>query len=163
MSDLLVKLYTLPEVNPLIEKLRAEGIDIRRSIAPEKHVVVNWVRETFGNGWASETDVAYSNRPISCWIATRGNQCIGFACCEATAKDFFGPTGVDEAYRGKGIGTALLLVCLYDLKARGYGYAIVGAAGPVDFYAKTVGAVEIPDSWPGVYHGMLRAHDEEDE
>ncbi len=158
MSDLLVKLYTLPEVHSLIEKLRAEGIDIRRSIAPEKQVVLNFVREKFYVPWISEADVAYSNHPISCWIATHQRKCIGFACYDATMKAFFGPTGVDEAYRGKGIGTALLLVCLHDMRAQGYGYAIIGAAGPVDFYAKTVGAVEIPDSWPGVYRGMLREH-----
>jgi hypothetical protein len=42
------------------------------------------------------------------------------------------------------------------MRAQGYGYAIIGAAGPVDFYAKAVNAVAIPDSWPGVYKGMLR-------
>jgi GNAT superfamily N-acetyltransferase len=156
MPDMLVKLYTLPEVKPLIDDLRAEGIDVRRSIAPEKLIVVNWVRETFSTGWASETDVAYSNRPISCWVATDENQCIGFACYDATARGFFGPTGVDETYRGKGIGKALLLVCLHDQFAQGYGYSIIGAAGPTEFYEKAVGAVAIPDSWPGVYRGLLR-------
>lgn len=36
-----------------------------------------------------------------------------------------------------------------------YGYAIIGWVGPAEFYAKAVGAVEIPDSTPGVYRGML--------
>jgi len=159
MSDLLVKLYELPEVKPLIAALRAERIDIRRSIAPEKHVVVDWVGEHFSPNWASETDVAYSNHPVSCWIATHEEQCVGFACFNATAKAVFGPTGVDETYRGKGIGTALLLVCLHDLFAQGYAYGIIGWAGPVDFYTRTVGAVEIPDSEPGIYRGMLRSQE----
>ena len=155
MPDMLVKLYDLPEVKPLVGSLRAEGIDVRRSIAPEKHVIVNWVRQKFSPGWASETEVAYTNHPIACWIATQEAKCVGFACYNATAKDFFGPTGVDERCRGKGIGRALLLVCLYDLLAQGYAYAIIGAAGPTDFYKKAVGAVAIPDSWPGIYRGML--------
>ena len=155
MPDLLVKLYELPEVQPLIADLHAQGIDVRRSIAPEKYVVVEWVRGCFGAAWASETDVAYSNHPVSCWIATHEEKCIGFACFDATTKAFFGPTGVDETYRGKGIGKALLLVCLHDMRAQGYGYTIIGAAGPVDFYVKTVGAIPIPDSSPGVYRGML--------
>ena len=155
MPDMLVKLYQLPEIKPLIDQLSAEGIDVRRSIAPEKHIVVDWVREHFSAGWASETDVAYSNHPISCWIATHKGACVGFACYDATSKGFFGPTGVNETYRGKGIGKALLLVCMHDMRSQGYGYGVIGAAGPVDFYAKAVNAVEIPDSWPGVYKGML--------
>lgn len=154
-NDMLVKLYELPDGKPLIDSLRAEGIDVRRSIAPEKHHIVNWVREKFGNGWASETETTYSNHPVSCWVATQNNKLLGFACYDVTAKAFFGPTGVDETLRGKGIGKALLLVCLHDMLAQGYGYAIIGAAGPQDFYAKAVNAVAIPDSWPGVYRGML--------
>ncbi len=160
MPDLLVKLYELPEVAPLLAELSANGIDVRRGLAPEKHIVVDWVRQHFGDHWASETEVAFTNHPPTCWIATHEGKCVGFACHEATTKTFFGPTGVDETYRGRGIGKALLLVCLHDMRAAGYPYGIIGDAGPVDFYAKTVGAVPIPGSTPGVYRGMLRAHDD---
>ena len=37
----------------------------------------------------------------------------------------------------------------------GYGYAIIGDVGPSAFYEKTVGAMPIPNSAPGVYAGML--------
>lgn len=160
MLDMLVKLYELPEMKPLLDRLLTEGIDIRRAIAPEKHFVVGWVRRTFGAGWASETEVSYTNHPNSCWIATHEGKCIGFACYDAVAKGFFGPTGVDETYRGKGIGKALLLACLYDMLAQGYGYTIIADAGPMDFYSKTVGAVAIPGSNPGMYRGMLREQGE---
>lgn len=156
MPDMLVKLYELPEAKPPLDALKAEGIDVRRTTAPEKHIVVDWVRQHFSAGWASETDVSYTNHPPSCWIATHGQKLLGFACYNATAKGYFGPTGVDETYRGKGIGKALLLVCLHDMWAQGYGYCIINAAGPVDFYAKAVGAVVIPDSSPGFLRGMLR-------
>jgi GNAT superfamily N-acetyltransferase len=63
---------------------------------------------------------------------------------------------VDETYRGRGIGKALLLACLHDMWAQGYGYAIIGWAGPVDFYIRAVGAIVIPDSSPGIYRGMLK-------
>jgi predicted N-acetyltransferase YhbS len=62
---------------------------------------------------------------------------------------------VDEARRGQGIGKALFLSCLHAMAANGYAYAIIGSAGPADFYAKTVGAVEIEGSSPGIYPDRL--------
>lgn len=41
--------------------------------------------------------------------------------------------GVVEAFQGKGIGRALLLACLMEMKLKGYGYAIVGWVGPQEF------------------------------
>lgn len=79
---------------------------------------------------------------------------IGFACYNATAKGFFGPTGVSPEARGLGAGKALLIAALHAMREDGYGYGIIGAAGPTEFYAKTVGATEIPDSVPGIYRGM---------
>lgn len=80
---------------------------------------------------------------------------LGFACYDATVKGFFGPTGVEKTERGKGIGAALLMLCLYAMKEEGYGYGIIGSAGPVDFYKKICGATVIEGSSPGVYKGML--------
>ena len=155
MPDMLVKLYTLPHWDELRSNLAAQRIEIRRAIPPEKHVVVKWVRSQFGDGWASETEVSFSNHPATCYIATQADEMVGFACYDATCKDFFGPTGVAESLRGRGIGRGLLLACLDAMAAEGYGYAIIGAAGPQAFYAKAVGATPIDDSWPGIYRGML--------
>lgn len=159
MPDMLVKLYELPELKPYLEELSKQGIIIKRPIGPEKYFVVEWVRKAFGNHWASETDITFCNKPISSFIAidtTRENQIIGFACYDATVKGFFGPTGVDNEYRGKGIGTALLLACLHDMYNIGYAYAIIGDAGPTEYYKKTVNAIEIEDSEPGIYKNMVR-------
>ncbi|MBZ0296098.1 MAG: GNAT family N-acetyltransferase [Anaerolineae bacterium] len=161
-ADLLVKLYTLPALEPVLAQQRAQGIEIRRAIAPEKHVVVNWIQREFGDLWASETEVAYSNTPISCIIAVENEKLIGFACYDATCRGFFGPTGVTESLRGRGTGKALLLACLHTMHTLGYGYGIIGAAGPVEFYQKIVGAIPIPDSWPGIYRGILKAEDHVD-
>ena len=81
---------------------------------------------------------------------------LGFACYDSTTKGFFGPTGVDESERGRGIGKMLLMYTLYLMRLDGYGYAAIGGAGPKDFYAKATGAVVIEGSEPGVYKGMLR-------
>jgi GNAT superfamily N-acetyltransferase len=157
MTDMLVKLYTLPPLAPALEKQRADGVDIRRPLGPEKHLVLNWIGQNFYPHWASEGDVAFARTPISCFIAVEQGQIIGFACYDTTCLNFFGPTGVGPAARGRGTGTALLLAALHAMHEQGYGYAIIGDVGPVDYYAKTVGAVVIADSTPGVYAGLMRS------
>ncbi len=114
------------------------------------------MREKFSDAWASETDVAISNKPETCFVAVKDNRGIGFACSDATALGFFGPIGVDGSCRGKGTGKALLLACLLDMKLRGYGYAIICQTGEVEFYARAVGAVEIPDSSQGIWKTWVK-------
>ncbi len=155
MSDMLVKLYDLPEVETLIKKLEDQGIVIRTAMPYEKHDVIKWAGETFGAGWASECDVAFSNQPISCFIATQTGRIIGFACYDSTCKDFFGPIGVTEKKQGLGVGKALFVSCLHTMAAKGYAYAIIGRAAPTDFYAKTAGATTIKGSSPGIYRDQL--------
>ena len=62
---------------------------------------------------------------------------------------------MDESLRGKGAGAALLLACLHDMATLGYGYAVIGGAGPVAFYEKVCGATVIEGSVPGIYKDML--------
>ncbi len=52
-----------------------------------------------------------------------------------------------------------LLSSLLDLKTMGYAYAIIGDVGPSGFYEKTVDAMPIPNSAPGIYAGMLKIDD----
>ena len=122
----------------------------------EKLETVDWGRTTFGDGWAGECDIAFSNHPISCFIATEAGAIIGFACYDSTCRDFFGPTGVTEDKRGRGIGTTLFLSCLHAMAVSGTAYTIVGGAGPTEFYAKTVGATVIKWSEPGIYRDRLK-------
>lgn len=49
-------------------------------------------------------------------------------------------------------------VSLTAMRDAGYGYAIIGGVGPAEFYRRTVGAIEIPDSNPGIYAEMLFPH-----
>lgn len=153
--DLLVKLYDIAPDPALDRQIAAGGITIRRALAPELDAVRAWIRTRFSAGWASEAQVAFSRDPNACLIAVRDGKLLGFACYDAVALGFFGPTGVDEAARGLGIGKALLIRTLLAMRDRGYGYAAIGWAGPVDFYARAVGAIEIPGSEPGVYAGLL--------
>ena len=155
MADMLIKLYELEDDWQFLTKQQALGITLRKPIGPEKHAIISWVSGHFGAGWASETDVALSNKPATCFVAVKKANIIGFACYDATALGFFGPIGVEKSHRKKGTGTALLTACLLDMKLKGYGYAIVGAVKDTDYYKNAVGAIEIPDSSPGFYKTQL--------
>lgn len=155
MPDMLVKLYELPGCEALVSELETKEIMIRRPIAPEKLAIVDWVKNNFGAYWASECDVAFSRVPISCYVATKGKEIVGFACYDVTCKAFFGPTGVAESMRGLGVGKALLIKSMEGLRDLGYGYGIIGDPGPMAFYEKTLGAIPIEASSPGIYKGMI--------
>jgi hypothetical protein len=156
MPDMLVKLYELPPLEPILQQQTESGILIRRAIAPEKHHVLSWIRQHFDEGWVSECDAAFAHVPVGCFIAIENEKLLGFSCYDATARGFFGPTGVGDAARGRGVGKALLLVALHDMRNQGYGYGIIGGVGPADFYAKAAGATIIENSSPGIYKGLLR-------
>ena len=155
MPDMLVNLYRLPSNQENIQKLKEKGIRIERALAPNRHKVMEFARTNFGEGWASEVSAAFSNNPVTCYIAIRDHEVLGFACFDATAKDYFGPTGVKESERGQGIGLALLLQSLEGLKEMGYGYGIIGGAGPVHFYEKCCGAQVIENEQPNIYSRMI--------
>ena len=172
MTDMLVKLYALPDVAHLTTALNQKRLEIRRPHPSEKYVIAEWVRQHFKESWAVGCEVALENKPISCYIAVQKSRAhipsddpydlpdeilIGFACYDVASKGMFGAMGVKEDYRRQGIGTALLLACLHAMKEEGYAYAVIGWVASVDFYARAAGATVIPDSEPGIFRGKLVA------
>lgn len=152
MPDLLVNLLKLPVFeNPSLEFL------VRRAQPFEISAVRTFVAENFSANWADEISVGFARQPISVFVATADRKLIGFAAYECTRRGFFGPMGVVDSAKDKGVGKALLLAALAALREMGYVYAIIGAAGPVRFYQKTVGAIVIPDSEPGIYTDLLKS------
>lgn len=158
MADMLVNLLEVEDYHKIMEQLKEDGIEIFRAIAPDKLRIVDWVKEHSSRNVAGECDVCFSNKPISCFIAAKGSKILGYACYNATAPDFFGPTRVSEECQGKGIGKTLLLRSLHAMKDEGYQYAIIGGVGPITFYEKCVGAVVIDSSKKhNVYEHFLAA------
>jgi GNAT superfamily N-acetyltransferase len=151
MSDLLVKLYALPALGAAPPE-----VTVRRAFAAERRGVCDWVSARFGAGWASECEAAFARLPVACFLAVRAEEVLGFACYDAAARGLFGPTGVAESERKQGIGNALLLAALHDMAAQGYAYAIIGRPDSGDFYRKHAGAIEIPESDPGFYRGLIK-------
>lgn len=157
MPDLLVNLLKLPPLEPLVLEMEAGGVIIRRAQPFEITPVRSFIEENFSIGWADEVSVGFAHKPVSVYIATTDQTIAGFAAYECTRKAFFGPTGVSEDARGRGIGKALLLASLWGLRKLGYVYGIIGGAGPVEFYQQAVGAIVIPESDPGIYSDLLKS------
>ena len=156
MQDMLVRLYDLSGCEEESSRLRADGIECRRAESFERHRVLAFVRDRWP-GWADELLAAFAHVPPTVRIATAGPEIIGFACYNATRPDYFGPTGVDESQRKRGVGRVLLVQCLQALAAEGYAYAIIGGVGPAEFYTRTVGAQLIAGSSPGIFRVMTDA------
>jgi predicted N-acetyltransferase YhbS len=156
MPDMLVKLYELPSLQPAIDHATSQGLLIRRANPWELSATRAFIEKHFTVGWADETQAGFAHQPVTVFLAIRDGQIVGFGAYEATRKGFFGPTGVAESERGRGAGKALLLACLHGLAELGYAYAIIGGAGPTEFYAKSVGATVIEGSVPGIYRDLLK-------
>lgn len=155
MVDMLVRLYDLPAGEPLRKKLAEQGVQVRLCRPFDMHAAEEWIARTFSTRWVSEFQVAMAHQPCGCVIATRGRKVVGFACYDATARGFIGPMGVDPELRQGGVGKALLISALEQMRAIGYVYAIIGGTGPQEFYSRTVGATVIEGSDPGFYTDIL--------
>ena len=156
MPDMLVNLLRLPPADEALERLRAAGLVVRRARPWESTQVRGFVRDNFSEAWADEISAGLVRQPVTVFVALREGRLVGFAAYECTRKNFFGPTGVVEGERGRGLGRALLLAALRGLRELGYAYAVIGGVGPAEFYERAAGARLIPDSSPGVYADPLR-------
>ena len=156
MPDLLVNLLKLPSLDPTLRAMESDGIVIRRPQPFEVTQVLSFVEKNFSQAWADEISVGFAYKPVSLSIAVLNQEVVGFAGYECTRRSFFGPMGVAESMRGRGVGKALLIASLWGLQELGYVYAVIGRAGPVGFYEQAVGAIVIPDSDPGTYTNLLK-------
>ena len=157
MADMLVKLYNIPCSHDIEENLSKSGIRIKKALAPDRSKIIAFSRICAKDDYSDEVQAAFSNNPVTCYIATREKELIGFACYEATCRNFFGPMAVLESERKKGVGKALLLMALESMRELGYAYAIIGwpANSAVSFYKKCVDAIMIDESSSGVYKRMI--------
>jgi N-acetylglutamate synthase-like GNAT family acetyltransferase len=120
---------------------------VRKVSTKDDERLLAFVEQTFSSGWSQtiKEGLSAENRTIYLAESQDGN-IIGFAGFDIYKgkKNYFGPMGVSTSNRTKGIGYALLHHCLRDMKEIGYEYAIIGGAGPIEFYEKACQAVVIP-------------------
>jgi N-acetylglutamate synthase-like GNAT family acetyltransferase len=142
--DMLVNLYS-KRLNGSVKD--PEGFAIRRAMSLEAHVLHEFIIENFSEQWFSEVLPGMAKACPSVFLAfDKDGDIAGFAAYDCTAKGYFGPIGVKESCRRKGVGEALAKACLLAMKEEGYGYAIIGSAGVPDWYRKHFGAVDIGNS-----------------
>ncbi|OCA90030.1 GNAT family N-acetyltransferase [Pradoshia sp. D12] len=105
-----------------------------------------FVESEFGARWLDSIENGFLKDNIPIFIALDDNQIIGFACFDVVRKrkGLFGPMGTTLSNRVQGIGFILLHHCLREMQEIGYEYAIIGQAGPLEFYEKACNAVVIP-------------------
>jgi len=128
--------------------LAATGWALRRGDVIDTERLPRWVREHFGALWEWEARLALTSTPASIFLAEREGQIGGFACHSVSGlAGTFGPTGTDAAVRGAGLGKALLLRCLADLRALGFGRVEIGWVGPLGFYSRVAGAAVSRVCW----------------
>jgi len=161
MPDMLARLYDLPDSQPFLDRASAAGFNVRRAEPWDRERMRSFAAKCFGELWAVEADRAFNHTPITGYVATRGPEIVGFAVYECTRRGFFGPAGVREDLRGRGLGAALLLRCLESMREMGYAYAVIGGVGPAEFYEKVCGAFVIPGSEVGVYRPLFELRERE--
>lgn len=154
MADMLINLYEV-DYNQLKEL--DNRIKIKKVLAPDRRKVIKFVKQNFNENFVDECIVSLSNNPITCYIAVKDFNIVGFISYEATAKNFVGPMGIMESERNKGIGKALMLKCLLSMKEMGYAYAIIGSSSEknIKFHQKVSNAQVISSDTLGIYTRMV--------
>jgi GNAT superfamily N-acetyltransferase len=100
------------------------------------------VEAEFSPGWAHEVASAAS-RPGGIHLAVQDDsqKVVAFSVHDGNNQGlgWFGPTGTLAEHRGHGLGAALLLAALLDIRSQGHREAEVAWIGPRDFYDKIAG------------------------
>jgi len=117
------------------------GIILRRVLPSEWPAFLRWMEATWDDPWGEEVSTTLRREPVSCFVATRDGEYLGFAAYDTNRRGWFGPMGSRPEARGTGIGSALLKLCLKDYVDRGDSTCEIGWVGPFDFYTNAVGAV----------------------
>jgi ribosomal protein S18 acetylase RimI-like enzyme len=116
------------------------GVRMRRLSPDEFPRFQSWVRSTFDEVWDRELEMTLAREPISCFVAEENGDYVGFAAYDTNRVGWFGPMGSATAVRGRGIGAALLRLCLRDYALRGDRDCQIAWAGPQKFYRDAVAA-----------------------
>lgn len=117
--------------------------NVRRVVQSDLEELLQFVMFEFGERWIDAIHHGFQiYQEIPMYIAVQEKKIIGFACYDVVRgkKGLFGPMGVAKNNRVNGVGRELLHRCLAEMKQIGYGYAVIGQAGPIEFYEESCDA-----------------------
>jgi GNAT superfamily N-acetyltransferase len=125
----------------LARRAVAQGYTLHRA-APDDAQLLEFVARTFAAMWANEVKRALSGPRRAVHVALLAGQPVAFAAGDGNNQGlgWFGPAGTAPEHRGRGLGEALLLRVLADV--RGLPEAgVIAWIGPKEFYERTCGAI----------------------
>ncbi|HEX2833362.1 MAG TPA: GNAT family N-acetyltransferase [Thermoanaerobaculia bacterium] len=116
--------------------------DVRRPKHEESDRVLAFIEREFGAIWRFEASKAFEREQPVAVISEENGEITGFAVHDVNNRGlgFFGPTGVAKSMRGRGIGGALLLASLHDMRRLGFDRAVIPWTDALAFYEKVCGA-----------------------
>lgn len=142
--DMVVSLkdYSIPNLTPI-------DLIFRKATIEDTDALKDFVQAEFGKAWMESVENGLQEENIPIYIAIQNEKILGFASFDVVRKmkGLFGPMGTAISNRTQGIGYRLLHNCLKEMKDIGYEYAVIGEAGPLEFYEKACNAVVIPKSF----------------
>lgn len=166
-GDLFLDLRTWAPRNTTT-RLRVNGreLQVRRPEANEQLLLTEWIRDTFGGGWASEVHRSFSRDPISSVIVVdldkklpAKERLIGFIAYDTARLGMLSSIALVPAARGQDVFVALLLLeeCLREAKASGMPYAVLGGVSRRLTALRGFDSLwTIPGSCPGVFGKGVR-------
>ncbi len=132
----------------LEKQLAGQGIVMRRVEKGEKEDFIRRLTEAgWSYSWRYQSATACDADPPAAFVAEKDGEFVGFAVYDGVRPSWFGPTGTDEKMRGSGIGSALFLKCLDDMRDRGYDTCCICSVGPLYFYSKIANATVSRTFW----------------
>ena len=133
-------------------KSEIKGYSLERVKPEDFEATVQFVKANFRFGtWAEEAKISFENDPPTTFIAKDRNGSIaGFATHSNQFLGSFGPTGVNKALRGKGIGGELLRWCICDMQQMELDVCTIlwVVGNTIKFYSKVLGAYIHPVFYP---------------
>jgi len=135
-------LVTESRVVELVVRATRAGYAVRRA-APDDGALLDLVARAFAPVWAHEVKRALDGPRRAVHVAEHEGTPVAFAAADGNNRGlgWFGPAGTLPEHRGRGLGEALLIPTLLDV--RGLPEAgVIAWIGPKPFYARACGAVD---------------------
>lgn len=137
VADIEVDLNVFREFRP--KRFVREGYVFGPPTHREK--LLGFVEHVFGEGWRREAEASLDNGGVV--QAEKEGEIVGFACYSGFEETWFGPIGVLEQHRGRGVGSELLFAALTRMRERGLGRITIPWTEHLTFYGQTDAVVGV--------------------